>query len=104
MQSFDSRIYVGRVEGGFPAVYAVDATGVEGLQAADEMLEWGAEAADAASALARVLLVDAAGAEPPAEVCRRFSREILMRLPQDGFALQRETVNAWLRRAVPVER
>jgi hypothetical protein len=104
MEPSDSRIYVGRLEGGFPAVYAVDAARVERLHLADCPLEWGRGATDAASALARVLLTDAAGTEPPAEVCRRFSRQILGRLPQDGFALQRDTVNAWLRRAVALER
>lgn len=104
METPDSRIYVGRLEGGvLPAIYAVDAATVERLHPTGEPLQWGAGATDAASALARVLLADAAGTEPPAEVCRRFSRQILGRLPQDGFALQRETVNAWLRRAVTVE-
>lgn len=102
METRDSCIYVGRLEGGAPAIYAVDAATVERLHPSGEVLEWGAGATDAASALARVLLTDAAGVEPPAEVCRRFSRQILGRLPQDGFALQRETVNAWLRRVVTV--
>jgi hypothetical protein len=102
MDTRDSRIYVGRLEGGLSVVYAVDAESIERLHPAAVALEWGADAADASSALARVLLSDAAGAEPPAEVCRRFSRQILGRLPRDGFALQRESVNAWLRRAVTV--
>lgn len=104
MQTKDSRIYVGRLEGGSPAVYAVDAASAERLGSGGEALEWGKGATDAASALARVLLADAAGTTAPSEVCRRFSRQILGRLPQDGFALQRETVNAWLRRFVTVER
>ena len=104
METTDSRIYVGRIEGGLPAVYAVDAARVEPLRPVDGSLEWGRGATDAASELARVLLSDAAGSEPPAEVCRRFSRQILGRLPQDGFALQRDTVNAWLRRVAAVER
>ncbi len=104
METRDPRIYVGRLEGGAPAVYAVDADSVERLHPAGAPLEWGADATDAASALARVLLTDAAGAEPPADVCRRFSRQILGRLPHDGFALHRETVSVWLRRVVTVER
>lgn len=104
MDRSDSRIYVGRLEGGLPTVYAVDAGGVEPLHPTDGSLEWGRGATDAASALARVLLADASGAEPPSEVCRRFSRQILGRLPHDGFALQRDTVNAWLSRVVTLER
>ena len=30
----------------------------------------------------------------------RFADQILSKLPRDGFALQRDTVNAWLRRTV----
>ena len=104
MQSPDPRIYVGRLEAGVPAVYAVGAADVERLHPPGRALEWGADAGDAASALAGVLLADAAGTEPAAEVCRRFAHQILGRLPRDGFALERETVNAWLRRVVPVER
>jgi hypothetical protein len=52
--------------------------------------------------LARVLLTDAGGTEPPADACRLFADQILSRLPRDGFALQRETVGAWLRRYVTV--
>ena len=99
-----SRIYVGRLEDGVPAVYAVDGATTERLHPVGEALEWGAKAADAASALAHVLLTDAAGSEPPADASRRFARQILMRLPEDGFALPRETVNTWLRRAVALER
>lgn len=84
-------------------MYAVDAASVERLAPVDGSLEWGRGATDAASALARVLLTDASGAQPPAEVCRRFSHQILGRLPQDGFALQRDTLNAWLSRVVTVE-
>lgn len=103
METRDSRIYVGRLEpGAIPAVYAVDTATVERLHPTGQALQWGAGATDAASELARVLLTDASGSEPPAEVCRRFSRQILGRLPQDGFALQRETVNVWLQRAVTV--
>ena len=104
METRDSRIYVGRLDGGLPAVYAVDADSVERLHPAGEALEWGADVTETSSTLARVLLGDAAGAEPPADVCRRFSREILGRLPRDGFALQRETVSTWLRRAVTLRR
>jgi hypothetical protein len=49
-----------------------------------------------------VLLTDASGSEPPADICGRFSQQILSRVPQDGFALQRDTINAWLRRVVTV--
>ena len=49
-----------------------------------------------------MLLTDASGSEPPADICRRFSQQILSRVPQDGFALQRETISAWLRRVVTV--
>ena len=97
----DSRIYVGRLEAGCPAVYAVDALTVERLHP-DEGFGWGPGFADACSELARVMLTDAAGSEPPADVCARFCEQILNRLPADGFALQRDTVAAWLRRVVAV--
>jgi hypothetical protein len=49
-----------------------------------------------------VLLTDAAEGEPPRDACHRFAEEILLRLPHDGFLLQRDTVGAWLRRYVTV--
>jgi hypothetical protein len=98
----DSRIYVGRLDNGLPAVYAVDSTRVQRLLPAGEGFEWGASAGEAAVDLARVLLTDAGAVEPPADACARFSAQIISRLPQDGFALQRDTVNAWLQRYVTV--
>ena len=95
MKPLDSRIYVGRLEDDRPTVYVVSATSVERLQPAGAAFEWGA---GPSSELARALLTDASGSEPPADVCRRFAEQILSRLPADGFALQRDTVNAWLRR------
>lgn len=101
METHGTRIYVGRVEDGRPEVYAVGNMSVEPLHPAGEAFEWGSDAA-ASLPLARVLLTDASGSEPPADVCRRFSEQILSRVPEDGFALQRDTVNAWLRRVVTV--
>ena len=101
MSSSSSRIYVGRIDQGRPTVYAVEAVSVERLHPGDD-LRWGASAGDATLELARVLLTDAGGSEPPADACRGFSEQILTRLPDDGFALQRETVTAWLRRYVAV--
>ena len=75
---------------------------VERLDSTGDELRWGAAAGDATLEFARVLLTDAGGTEPPADACRTFSKQILRRLPEDGFALQRETVNAWLRRYVAV--
>jgi hypothetical protein len=102
MQTTDSRIYVGRLEGGCPTVYAVGATSVDRLHPLGEAFDWGADAEADAVELAHVLLTDASGSEPPADVSRRFALQILSRLPRDGFALQRETVQAWLRRVVTV--
>jgi Family of unknown function (DUF6166) len=99
----DQRIYVGRLDRGRPAVYSVGATSVERLHPAGSRdFQWGCGYADAAHELARVLLTDATGSEQPAEACHRFAEQILLRLPHDGFALQRETVEAWLRRFVTV--
>jgi len=94
MNTPDSRIYVGRFERDRPVVYAVDAAGAEPLRAID----WRNDAVE----LARVLLADASGAEPPADVCGRFAERIVSRIPRDGFALPSETVSAWLRRTVSV--
>ena len=102
MDSRHSRIYVGRLDRGAPAVFAVDSAAVERLLPARGTFAWGAEAGQPALALAHALLTDAGGAEPPAEACRLFAGQILARLPHDGFALQRETVGAWLRRYVAV--
>ena len=101
MKTPDSRIYVGRLEGDRPVVYAVDAANSEPL-ASRALLAWGADAPDAGLALARTLLTDARGVEPPADVCCRFAQEIVRRLPDDGFALPCDVVDAWLRRAVAV--
>ena len=94
MNAPDSRIYVGRLEDERPTVYVVSATSVERLQPAGALV-WGA---GPSSELARALLTDASGSEPPAEVCGRFAQQILSRLPHDGFALPRDIVTAWLRR------
>ena len=98
MKPTDSRIYVGRLEDERPTVYVVSATSVERLESAGA-LEWGA---GPSSELARALLTDASGSEPPAEVCERFADQILSRLPYDGFALPRDIVTAWLRRFAQV--
>lgn len=104
MSSFNSRIYVGRLDEGWPAVYAVESAAVERLLPGGSDFAWGEGAGEAALELARVLLTDAGGVEPPSDACRTFSDQILSRLPTDGFALQRDTVNAWLRRYVTVQR
>lgn len=104
MSSFNSRIYVGRLDDGRSAVYAVESAAVERLHPGGIDFAWGARGGDAILELARVLLTDAGGVEPPADACRSFSEQILSRLPADGFALQRDTVNAWLRRYVAVQR
>jgi hypothetical protein len=83
-------------------VYAVDSAAVERLLPAGDDFRWGAGAGGATFDLARVLLSDAGDSEPPEDACRRFTEQILARLPQDGFALQRDTVDAWLRRYVTV--
>jgi hypothetical protein len=102
METHDSLIYVGRLEGGCPAVFAVGASSVDRLHPTGQAFGWGADAGVDAEELARALLTDASGAEPPADVCQRFTKQILSRLPTDGFALQRETIRAWLRRVVTV--
>jgi hypothetical protein len=79
----------------------VDARSVSRLHP-EERFDWGAEGGDAVEALACALLTDAAGTAPSSDVALRFSAQILSRLPRDGFALQRATVNAWLRRVVTV--
>ena len=101
MDTRETRIYVGRLENGRPEVYAVGGLSVERLHPVANEFEWGTDPG-AALELARVLLADASGSEPPADISRRFSQQILSRVPEDGFALQRETINAWLRRVVTV--
>jgi hypothetical protein len=102
MSTTDSRIYVGRLERNRPVVFAVGTATVERLDPPGEGFGWGMDASGDTLALARVLLTDASGSEPPADVARRFADQILSRVPHDGFALPRETVNAWLRRVVTV--
>ena len=104
METPKSRIYVGRFESEGPVVYAVGTAELDRLHPLAEPFDWGADAQGAAVELARVLLTDASGSEPPENICRRFADQILSKLPRDGFALQRVTVNAWLRRAVARER
>ncbi|HYH59515.1 MAG TPA: DUF6166 domain-containing protein [Thermoleophilaceae bacterium] len=94
-------IYVGRLEDGAPAVYAVGGT-AERLLPAGARIDWGAGDIDAATELARALILHAAGQDPSTEVARRFAEQVLSRMPRDGFALQCDTVNAWLRRVVTV--
>jgi len=102
MSTPDQRIYVGRLEDGRPAVYAVETAAVAPLEPSTGTFAWGAGAGDAGVELARALLTDACGSEPPADACRRFADQILRRVPGDSFVLRRDTVNAWLRRVVPV--
>ena len=98
----DTHIYVGTLEHNRPTLFAVGPATLERLDPPGEGFGWGVDAADDALDLARVLLADASGSEPPADACRRFADQILSRVPPDGFALPRDTVNAWLRRAVTV--
>jgi hypothetical protein len=102
MSASDARIYVGRLEPSRPAVFAVGTTSVERLDPPSEGFAWGVDAGDEAIALARVLLTDASGSEPSRSVSRRFASQVLRRVPPDGFALPRGTVQAWLRRVVTV--
>ena len=104
METPDSRIYVGRFQEEGPVVYAVGAADVEQLRPLDGEFDWGPDAKGSPLELSRMLLTDASGSEPPPNVCQRFADQILGKLPRDGFALQRETVNAWLRRATARER
>jgi len=104
METPDSRIYVGRFQEEGPVVYAVGATDVEQLRPTVDGFDWGEGAKAPSLELARALLTDASGSEPPANVCQRFANQILSKLPRDGFALQRETVNAWLRRETARDR
>lgn len=104
METPKSHIYVGRFEAEGPVVYIVGADDLDRLHPIAEPFDWGKDAHEAAVELARMLLTDASGSEPPESVCRRFANQILSKLPRDGFALQRETVNAWLRRAVASDR
>ena len=97
-----SRIYVGRLDGGSQAVYVVDAVGVERLEAPREGFGWGADPVGDTAELAHALLADAGAGEPTPHTCARFCEQVLNRLPHDGFALQRDTVSAWLRRTVAV--
>ena len=92
MSEPESNIYVGRVERGETVVYAVGGGTVDRLG----HFVWGAGAGDSGVALARTVLTAASEAEPPARVCRRFSVQVVQRLPHDGFALPRATVSAWL--------
>ena len=104
METPKCHIYVGRFEEDGPVVYVVGAADLERLDPIAEAFDWGADAQGAAVELARALLTDASGAEPPENVCRRFAEQILSKLPRDGFALQRDTVDAWLRRALAADR
>ena len=102
MSTTDSRIYVGRLERNRPVVFAVGTTTLDRLDPPGDGFGWGMDAADDGLELARVLLTDASGSEPSADVARRFADQILSRVPQDGFARPREAVSAWLRRVVTV--
>ena len=104
METPDSRIYVGRFQEEGPVVDAVGATDVDQLRPTVGAFDWGPDAKTSSFELARVLLTDASGSEPPQNVCERFANQILGKLPRDGFALQRETVNAWLRRSTARDR
>lgn len=104
MTERDLCIYVGRLEDNGPVVYAIETDDVVSLEPSGGPFGWGRDGGDATLELARVLLTDASGSEPPADVCNRFVRDVLGRVPSDGFAIHRETVNAWLRRVVPVNR
>ena len=102
MNAPDTHIYVGRLDAGSHAVYAVGPATVERIEAAGDALGWGADAPHAGLILARLLLNDASGTEQSADVCRRFDEQVISRLPYDGFAIPRAIVNAWLRRVVTV--
>jgi hypothetical protein len=96
----DEHIYVGRLEGGAQAVYAVGPDSVERLTPPLEGFGWGPDAVGMPGALAHALLADATGARPDDLAARHFAGHVLARLPHDGFALPRRTVDAWVRRTL----
>lgn len=98
----DSRTYVGRFEAGAQMVYVVDSEGVERLDPPAGGFGWGRDATGSTEELARLMLTDVTGIEPGQDACQSFTAGILSRLPHDGFALQRDTVGAWLRRTVTI--
>lgn len=94
------RIYVGRLDGGRQAAYAVDGVGVEPIGAPGSgSIGWGPGAGDAADRLAAAILADASGGTPPLGAPRAFRAQVLSRMPADGFALPRCSVETWLRLA-----
>lgn len=103
MKTPDSHIYVGRLEEACSqSVYAVGSETVERIEPTGDALGWGADADGAGLILARLLLNDASGTEPSADLCLRFEEQVISRLPYDGFVIPRVIVNAWLRRVVTV--
>ena len=83
-------------------VYIVDGEGVERLETPEGGFGWGSDSAGSSEELARVMLADVTGVDPSLDACESFTADILSRLPHDGFALQRDTVSAWLRRTVRI--
>lgn len=61
----------------------------------DRRFDWGRESLGAAD-LARAILTDAVGDQPPDQVVGRYAADVVARLPTDRFRLDATGVNEWL--------
>ncbi len=91
------RLYVGEREAGHPVILIVGAEGAESLFApALGGFDWGWPSMGATRRLARALLLDVTGREPPAGIRDALATEELAHFPWAGFSLTGRQLLDWI--------
>lgn len=91
------RIYLGQRDAGRPSIVVLAEDGSERpLAPALGWFDWGWPSMDATRRLARALLLDATGCEPPTGVRDALLAEELAHFPWQSFVLRAEDLLAWI--------
>jgi hypothetical protein len=91
------RTYVGEREMGHPVMLVIEEDGSEHSFAPSlGEFDWGWPSLRATRRLARALLLDVTGHEPPEVLCDELAAELLAHLPWGSFSLTARDVRGWL--------
>jgi hypothetical protein len=91
------RLYVGEREAGHPVILVVGAEGAESMFApALGGFDWGWPSMGATRRLARALLLDVTGREPPGGIRDALATEELAHFPWAGFSLTGRQLLDWI--------
>ena len=91
------RVYHGERDAGHPAIVVIDEDGSEGpLTPALGRFDWGWPSMNATRQLARALLIDVTGREPPPAVRDAFATEELAHFPWGSFSMTGRELLEWI--------